>query len=125
VIAIPISEPIRVFDPKLYAFKSVESSFRIDVINHLGYAGILQEGPEMIAEANRICKLIGCPLRFSYPESALDPIQAVQIWYIVQNYWNPKYSLKKACYVWNPLASINYYNKIKKAYEKTEIHSRR
>jgi len=106
------SEEIKVFDPILYAFQSVESSFRPDVINHLGYAGILQEGPEMIAEANRICKLRGRPERFTYPESALDPSQAVKIWYIVQGYWNQSYEVKRACKIWNPKASGKYYAKI-------------
>jgi hypothetical protein len=106
-------EEIKVFDPILYAFQSIESSFRPDVINHLGYAGILQEGPEMIAEANRICKLRVRPERFTYPESALDPVQAVKIWYIVQGYWNPSYGIKKACKIWNPKASGKYYAKIK------------
>jgi hypothetical protein len=107
-------EEIKVFDPILYAFQSVESSFRPDVINHLGYAGILQEGPEMIAEANRICKLKGRPERFTYPKSALDPMQAVKIWYIVQGYWNQSYDVKRACKIWNPLGSKKYYLKIRK-----------
>jgi hypothetical protein len=105
-------EEINVFDPILYAFQSVESSFRPDVINHLGYAGILQEGPEMIAEANRICKLRGRPEIFTYPESALNHAQAVKIWYIVQGYWNQSYEIKKACKIWNPLGSKKYYTKI-------------
>ena len=107
-------ELIRVFDPMLKAFMMIESSFRTDVVNSLGYTGILQEGPEMIAEANRICLIRGIPDRFTFPESALDSLQSVKIWYIVQTYWNPGYELKRACRIWNPLASGNYYAKIKK-----------
>lgn len=107
-------EEIRVFDPMLKAFMMIESSFRTDVVNSLGYTGILQEGPEMIAEANRICLIRGIPERFTFPESALDSLQSVKIWYIVQTYWNPGYELKRACKIWNPLASKNYYAKIKK-----------
>jgi len=107
-------EAIRVFDPILKAFQMVESSFRTDVVNSLGYTGILQEGPEMIAEANRICLMRGIPDRFTFPESALDSLQSVKIWYIVQTYWNPNYELRKAAKIWNPLASVNYYAKIKK-----------
>jgi len=113
VVYIERAKVIQVFDPMLYAFQKVESNFRTNVVNHLGYTGILQEGPEMIAEANRICVITGNPQRFSFPESALDSLQSVHIWYIVQGYWNPQYTLKQACHTWNPLASINYYNKIK------------
>ena len=105
------------FDPMLDAFKFIESNFRTDIVNRLGYTGILQLGQEMIDEANRICELTGNPRRFTFPKSALDPIEAVQIWYIVQDYWNPKYDLKKACKIWNPLASKKYYEKIHKRME--------
>jgi len=115
VVYIVAPERIIVFDPMLYAFQKIESNFDCEVVNHLGYTGILQEGPEMIAEANRICKLTGNPKRFTFPAAALDSVKSVQVWYIVQDYWNPKYQLKKACKIWNPLASINYYKKIKKA----------
>ena len=116
VLAIAEGEKIQPFDPTLWAFQSVESNFRPYVVNYLGYTGILQEGPEMIEEANRINKMKGNPIRFTFPESALDPYQAVQIWYIVQDYWNPKYELRRAAKIWNPLASVKYYNKIKKQY---------
>jgi hypothetical protein len=114
VIYILRSDEVRIFDPMLYAFQKVESNFDTDVVNHLGYTGILQEGPEMISEANRICKMTGNPARFKFPGAALDSLQSVQIWYVVQNYWNPQYSLKKAAKVWNPLASKKYYLKIRK-----------
>jgi hypothetical protein len=108
-------EEIIVFDPILYAFQKVESNFDTDVVNSLGYTGILQEGQEMINEANRICKMTGNPARFTFPGSALDSLQSVQIWYIVQDYWNPRYEVKRACKIWNPLASNRYYLKIKSA----------
>jgi hypothetical protein len=114
VIYILRSEEIRIFDPMLYAFQKVESNFDTDVVNHLGYTGILQEGSEMISEANRICKMTGNPARFKFPDAALDSLQSVNVWYVVQTYWNPQYSLKKAVKVWNPLASKKYYLKIKK-----------
>lgn len=106
------SEVIMPYDPMLYAFQKVESNFNVSVVNWLGYTGILQIGQEMTDEANRICKLTGNPKRFTFPESALDSLQSVQIWYIVQSHWNPTYELKRACKIWNPLASERYYNKI-------------
>ncbi len=92
VIYIEKSKSVTLFDPLLYSFQYIESNFRVDVVNYLGYTGILQEGPEMIAEANRICKMTNIPMQFSFPESALDSLQSVQIGYIVQNYHNPNYN---------------------------------
>lgn len=112
---IPIAEPevIYEFDPTLHSFKFIESSLRTDIVNRLGYTGILQIGPEMVAEANRICDKLEIPLHFTMAD-ALSEKKSTQMWYIVQNYWNPDYNLKRACHIWNPLASTNYYNKIKK-----------
>jgi hypothetical protein len=107
------SEPIQVFDKMLYAFQKVESNFDTDTINRLGYGGILQIGQEMINEANRICRIRQINESFALSDR-LDSIKSVRVWYIVQNYWNESYTLKKACMVWNPLASVNYFNKIKK-----------
>ncbi len=107
-------DKIKVYDPMLTAFMQVESNFRVNIVNHLGYTGILQEGQEMINEANRLCKMQGLTCRFTFPESALDSLESVKIWYIVQTYWNPSYDIIKAAKTWNPLSSINYYLKIKK-----------
>lgn len=114
------NEPIRIFDPVLFAFQKVESNFDTDVVNSLGYTGILQEGSEMIAEANRICELTNNPARFEFPAAALDSLQSVQIWYIVQDYWNPGYSIKKAAKIWNPKASKRYYGKLRKVWMSTK-----
>jgi|WetSurMetagenome_2_1015567.scaffolds.fasta_scaffold00157_69 hypothetical protein len=113
VLYIQESQKIQVFDPILYAFMKVESNFQTDVINSLGYAGILQIGPEMIEETNRICELTGNPKSFTLTDR-LDSIKSVQIWYIIQNYYNRAYTLENACKLWNPLAGDWYYNKIKR-----------
>lgn len=107
-------KPIYKKDPMLFAFMHVESNFRTNIVNSLGYTGILQIGQEMINEANRINVLTGNPIRFKFPESALDSLQSVHVWYTVQKYWNPKYSLIKAAKIWNPLASEMYLTRIKK-----------
>lgn len=113
IIYIEQSEVIQPCDVMLYAFQKVESNFNTTVVNWLGYTGILQIGQEMTDEANRICEVRGNPQRFTFPESALDSLESVQIWYIVQGFWNPTYDLKRAAKIWNPLASERYYNKIK------------
>jgi len=105
-------EQIKVFDNMLNAFMKVESNFDTDTINSLGYGGILQIGQEMINEANRICRIRQICESFTL-DDRLDSTKSVRVWYIVQSYWNPSYGLKKACKVWNPLASNRYYTKIK------------
>ena len=112
-IVIVRAESVRPFDPILNAFMFVESNYRTDVVNSLGYTGVLPIGQEMTDEANRIKEMSGSPIRFTFPGCALDSLQSVQIWYTVQSYWNKSYSVKRACKVWNPEASVRYYNKVK------------
>lgn len=112
-LTIPEGVVITPYDKVLNAFMFVESNYRTDVVNSLGYTGILQIGQEMTDEANRINELSSNPVRFSFPGCALDSLQSVQIWYTVQSYWNKSYSVKRACKVWNPEASNKYYAKIK------------
>lgn len=102
-----------VFDPLLKAFMMVESNFRTDTINRLGYGGILQIGSQMIEDVNRICKKQGNIKSFTLTDR-LDSTKSVEIWYIIQNYYNRSYSFKIACKVWNPTASMKYYQKIGK-----------
>jgi hypothetical protein len=109
-----IAEKIQVFDPMLFAFEYVESSFDPDTINRLGYGGILQIGQEMINEANRLCILYGLPDRFVLNDR-INIHKAEKIWYIVHYHWNPTYKYKKACHVWNPLGSKGYDRKVKDA----------
>ena len=103
---------IKPFDPMLHSFIKVESNFNDTVINRLGYGGCLQIGQEMVDEVNRICKKEGNPSRYVL-EDRLNRGKSIEMWYIVQNYWNPLYDLKRATKIWNPLASKRYYNKIK------------
>lgn len=113
-------ESINPYDNLLHAFQFVESNFDTDTINSLGYGGILQIGQEMIDEANRICKITKNPVRFMLIDR-IDSARSVRIWYIVNDYWNPSYDIEKACEIWNPLASENYYKKITKYLENQKM----
>jgi hypothetical protein len=110
IMELPIErgESIRPYQPMDMAFQYVESSFRTKVINDLGYTGILQEGQEMINEANRICKLTGNPQRFTFPGSALDSLQSIQVWYIINDHRNDKFNLNRGAHIWNPLGTYEY-----------------
>jgi len=109
------SESIQPHQPLAMAFQYVESSFRTDIINKLGYTGIMQEGQEMINEANRICELTGNPKRFTFPEAALDSLQSTQVWYIVMDFHNGNYQLNRAANIWNPLGTYEYTRRLKEA----------
>lgn len=106
-------EPIH-YDPMLFAFMKVESNFRADVVNNLGYTGILQIGQEMIDEANRILMLHG-KIQSCTLTDATDSTKSVRVWYIIQNHYNRSYTLENACRIWNPLGGELYYRRIKKA----------
>lgn len=97
----------------LLAFEYVESNFDCDTINRLGYGGILQIGQQMVDEVNRINGITGNKARFTLSDR-LDSTKSVQMWYIVMDYHNASYDLKKATKIWNPKASTKYYDKIKK-----------
>jgi len=106
------------YDPILFAFMEAESNFRTDVVNHLGYTGILQIGQEMITDANRIQKNHVFTL-----SDALDSTKSVQIWYIMQNHYNRSYTLKNACRIWNSTASEKYIEKIQRIIDRNQINS--
>lgn len=106
-------EPVK-FDPMLRAFMRVESNFRTNVVNSIGYYGILQIGPEMIEDVNRICRIKGKMPPVSYTIHP-DSLKSVEIWYIIQNYYNGAYDLKRASRIWNSKGGEKYYLKVKKA----------
>jgi hypothetical protein len=98
----------------VHAFMEVESHFNPKAVGKLDDLGILQERPIMVREANRICKLTGDPRRFNLSDR-LDSAKSVEIWYIVQGFWNPDYDLEKAAKIWNPTAGADYLQKIRRA----------
>jgi hypothetical protein len=87
------------------------------VINSLGYAGILQEGQQIIDDANRINELNGNPYRFELKDR-LNQRKAVWIFYTIQQYYNPKYHIKKQCEIWNYLGGEIYYKRVLSEFNK-------
>jgi len=110
------------YDPLLFSFIEVESKWMPDTINALGYVGILQIGHVMIEEVNRICRIKKID-KYYVINDALDVRKSVEIWYLVQRYWNPKYQFRKAIKVWNPTASKKYRVKLEKAFENVVIEN--
>ena len=106
-------------DPLLQAHIYKESRNDPDAYNETEEAaGILQIRPIMIREVNRILTLQKSKIRFTLADR-YDPKKSVQVWYIVQDYWNPDYNPRIASRMWNggtpryKKQSEEYYNQIK------------
>jgi hypothetical protein len=91
-----VLHPYNVNDPVLLSFIKLESGFKEDAVNPVsGARGVLQILPIMIKEVNRILT------QQTYTwEDAFNAIKSIEIWYIVQQYHNPDYSVQKACQIW-------------------------
>jgi hypothetical protein len=110
-------DPLKSIDKILLAFELTESNMNESVINSLGYAGILQEGQQIIDDANRINELNGNPYRFELSDR-LNQRKAVWIWYTIQNHYNPKYRISTACFLWNYLGGEIYYQRVLNQYKR-------
>lgn len=99
----------------LHAIIQVESGGNPHQINWKENAiGLLQIRPVMIEEVNRISLLTGRAERFQL-EDAFDSLKSIQIYWIVQEYWNPTNDLRKGTLVWNGRGKTNtYWKKIQK-----------
>ena len=88
-------------DRLLGAVIFVESRYTAGIIKKDESAvGILQIRPIMIEDVNRICRLLHVPRRY-YLKDRLSVEKSIEIWYIVQQWYNPQYDLTLACIVWN------------------------
>jgi hypothetical protein len=100
---IPVYEPYYKYnmkDPVLRSVTYFESRFTEHAVNKVsGARGIIQILPIMVYEVNRICKKYFPGWKYTWKD-AFDPIKSMEIWYIVQAYWNPDYDIDKACIVW-------------------------
>jgi hypothetical protein len=110
-------DPLKSIDKILLAFELTESNLNETAVNSLGYAGILQEGQQIIDDANRINELNGNPYRFELSDR-LNQRKAVWIWYIIQNHYNPKYRISTACFLWNYLGGEVYYKRVLSEFNK-------
>jgi hypothetical protein len=110
-------DPLKSIDKILLAFELTESNMNESVINASGFGGILQEGQQIIDDANRINELNGNPYRFELKDR-LNQRKAVWIWYTIQNHYNPEYRISTAATIWNYLGGEVYYKRVLKEFNK-------
>ena len=89
----------------------VESEGNSNAVGSEGDVGVLQIKKVMVDECNRI---VGYK-HFEY-EDRLDSIKSVQIFNVVQKYYNPQKNMHLALKIWNSKASLNYHKKVENRY---------
>lgn len=101
-------------DKLLQLVMEQESGFDPSRVNKRENAvGILQIRPIMLNHVNDILRKDGKDISYTLADR-YDSTKSVKMWYIVQNYHNPNYDPKIACYVWN--GGTNNYKKMSHAY---------
>jgi hypothetical protein len=91
----------------LKAIIQVESNGNPMQINFYESAlGLLQIRPIMVGEVNRIVGYEKYTVK-----DCLDSLKSIEIYWQVQNYWNPTNDVIKGCQVWNGKSRNNEYLK--------------
>jgi hypothetical protein len=98
-------------DALIDAFIYVESRGDIKAKNGK-HIGCLQIAPVMVEEANRILGMNKYTL-----SDRKSKEKSIEIFRIVQEYYNSEYDLHKACKVWHPTCKIGYNNAIENKYK--------
>jgi hypothetical protein len=115
-----VSAPLK--DKLLAAIIQTESRYDAGaVLPSENAVGILQIRPIMIEDVNRILIYKKDSRRYTL-EDRINPKKSIEIWYIVQRYYNPTYDLRTACLVWNGRGKDgqgdkNYLAKIQSLYD--------
>ena len=110
---------LRKWNLPIYIAMNETSNFDEKAINKKeNAAGLLQIRPIMIRDVNRIVGYKKYTLNDRYNFS-----KSLEIFYIIQDHYNPEYDIEKAARIWNggpdgiyQSSTINYYNKFLKNY---------
>lgn len=103
------------------AISIVESNENPNVISKNGrYVGFLQISKEVVDDCNRICKVKKYDYNHRY-----DKDKSIEMFFIIQGYYNPSMDLVKAIRIWNEGPSYDtnikntpYLTKIMSEYKK-------
>lgn len=108
------SEVSNPYERLLSAIIQIESGGNPSLINLKEHAfGLLQIRPIMLKEVNRILKEQGIIKSFMLMD-ALDSTKSIEMYWIVQNYYNASGDFKTGAVVWNGKSKHNhYYAKVK------------
>lgn len=91
----------------------VESKGNKNAVGNNNDVGVLQIRQTIVDDCNRI---VGYD-KYSMNDRT-DSLKSVEMFNVIQNYYNPKKDPHYALKIWNPRSSFNYHFKIAKHYDK-------
>lgn len=91
----------------------VESKGNVNAVGTKDDVGILQIRQTVVDDCNRI---VGYE-KYSLDDRT-DSLLSIEMFNVIQNYYNPKKDFHYALKIWNPQSSFNYHYKIAKQYNK-------
>ena len=105
------------------AIGTVESKLNDKAVNGV-HAGFLQISKVTVRECNRINKIKGLSKRYTLSDR-FNHQKSIEIFHVIQGYYNPKGDLHYAILLWNEGSSAmdkakrktSYYNKVMKVYK--------
>ena len=108
------------------AIGTVESKLNDKAVSGV-HAGFLQISKLTVAECNRINKIKGVSKRYTLNDR-FNRQKSIEIFYVIQGYYNPKGDLHYAILLWNEGCSAmdkakrktSYYKKVMKVYNNLE-----
>lgn len=109
------------------AIGTVESKLNDKAVSGV-HAGFLQISKVTVKECNRINKIKGVSKRYTLNDR-FNHQKSIEIFYVIQNFYNPKGDLHYAILLWNEGCSAmdktkrktRYYNKVMKVYNNLKM----
>lgn len=101
------------WDKWILAIIQVESGGNDNAIGLTNDNGCLQITPILVAEVNRLLGKESYTLGDAFSRS-----KSIEMFNIIQSYYNPQKDFHLALKIWNPKAPISYHTKVGQEYEK-------
>lgn len=109
-----VNEETHPLEPLMNAIIYVESRGNPKAHNKKGdCVGILQITKICVRECNNVLRKKGSKKRYTYADR-WDKDKSIEMFYLLQDYYNPKHDIKKAIRIWNKRPS--YMKLVMKAY---------
>ena len=110
---IPISDTVDHWAIWTDALIEVESGGNDYAVGRTNDWGCLQITPVLVSEVNRIQSA----RKFTMNDTK-DRAKSIEMYNIIQAYYNPKHDLHLALKIWNPMAPVSYHKKVEQEYIK-------